>query len=444
MKTPIFDFVESYAKSGTCRFHMPGHKGKIFLGPEAFDITEISGADVLYSPGGIIAESEKNASSLFASGRTFYSAEGSTLAIKAMLALALKGRKIGTPPRLLAGRNAHKTLVYAAALLNFDISWLPGEGHICECNVTASDVERALSEMSEPPFAVYLTSPDYLGNLADVSGIAKVCRKFDTPLLVDNAHGAYLAFEKPSCHPISLGAFMCADSAHKTLPVLTGGAYLHLSAYCPYSDDDVREALSLFASTSPSYLILQSLDLCNRYLSEGYSERLSVFEDKTDGMKLNLARHGYCIKDGERLKIVIDTLKYGYTGIRFAELLREMRIECEFADEGYAVFMLTPENSDGELERLMSALLGIPPLSPISEERDIVSLPERVMSIREAVLSEAETVPVELSEGRICASPSVACPPAVPIVISGEKIGKREVRLLKRYGYTTVRAVKQV
>lgn len=444
MKTPIFDFVESYANSGTCRFHMPGHKGKTFLGPETFDITEISGADVLYSAEGIIAESEKNASSLFASGRTFYSAEGSTLAIKAMLALALKGRKTDTPPLLLAGRNAHKTLIYAAALLDFDISWLPGEGHICECNVTASQVERALSEMSEPPFAVYLTTPDYLGNLADVSGIARVCDKYGVPLLVDNAHGAYLAFEKPSCHPIALGAFMCADSAHKTLPVLTGGAYLHLSASSSYSDDDVREALSLFASTSPSYLILQSLDLCNKYLSEGYSERLSVFEDKTDGMKRCLARHGYCIKDGERLKITIDTLKYGYTGTHFARLLREKRIECEFADEEYAVFMLTPENTDGELERLVNVLLSIPKMPPIAEDKSVIALPERVMSIREAVLSEAQTVPVELSVGRICASPSVACPPAVPIVISGEIIGKREALLLKKYGYTTVRVVKRV
>ena len=443
MRTPIFDFVESYVKSGISRFHMPGHKGQTLLGPEARDITEIEGADVLYSAGGVIAKSERYASELFRTGRTFYSAEGSTLAIKAMLALAMKGAKSDTPPCLLAGRNAHKALIYSAALLDFDIRWLGSSGHACECRVTPEDVDRALSDMKEPPFAVYITSPDYLGNIADVSGIAAVCRRWGTELLVDNAHGAYLAFLEPSQHPISLGAAMCADSAHKTLPVLTGGAYLHLSESCKYTDVDVREALSLFASTSPSYLILQSLDLCNKYLSDGYAERLAALASQIEKIKLRLCGAGYRIKHGETLKIVIDALAYGYTGSHLGALLRERGVECELADGQYAVLMLTPENTASDLERLTGALLDIPARVPISSADDAFLLPQRAMSIREAVFAPAETVPTRKSVGRICGAPAVSCPPAVPIAVSGEIIGEREAALLEKYGYTTVRVVKK-
>ena len=123
MKTPIYDFVQKYAESDVSRFHMPGHKGKSFLGCERLDITEVQGADVLYSADGIIEESERNASALFGTAHSFYSAEGSSLAIKTMLALAVKGFKgskggAGVKPVVLAGRNAHKAFIYSCALLD--------------------------------------------------------------------------------------------------------------------------------------------------------------------------------------------------------------------------------------------------------------------------------------------------------------------------------------
>ena len=114
--------------------------------------------------------------------------------------------------------------------------------------------------------AFYLTSPDYLGGMQDIAALSAVCDAHGVPLLVDNAHGAYLRFlPGGSRHPIDLGAAACCDSGHKTLPVLTGGAYLHLGPKAPVQEEStVRSALALFGSTSPSYLILQSLDACNR------------------------------------------------------------------------------------------------------------------------------------------------------------------------------------
>ena len=125
MTTPIVDFVRRYAQSGTARLHMPGHKGQSLLGCEPWDITEIRGADELYEAEGIIAQSEANATRLFGTAHTYYSTEGSSQCIRAMLHLALQMRpaKAGRPV-LLAARNAHKALLYAAALLDFDIQWL--------------------------------------------------------------------------------------------------------------------------------------------------------------------------------------------------------------------------------------------------------------------------------------------------------------------------------
>mgnify|MGYP000799776666 CR=1 FL=1 len=283
MNTPIADFVGRYTASGTARLHMPGHKGKPFLGCEALDITEIQGADALYEAEGIIAESEANAAALFGAGRTLYSTEGSSQCIRAMLYLALTNRPAGTSPVIVAARNVHKAFVYAAALLDFDIQWLwpapQDAGALCSCPVSAAKLTGALQGLAQQgkrPFGVYITSPDYLGGVQDIAALAEVCKDFSVPLLVDNAHGAYLRFlPQGGQHPIALGAAMCCDSGHKTLPVVTGGAYLHLGKNAPVQDEAaVRNALALFGSTSPSYLILQSLDKCNQILSEGYPLRL--------------------------------------------------------------------------------------------------------------------------------------------------------------------------
>ena len=284
MTTPIVDFVRSYAQSGTARLHMPGHKGQSLLGFEPLDITEICGADELYAPEGIIAESEANATRLFGTAHSYYSTEGSSQCIRAMLFLALQGApQNGKRPVLLAARNAHKALLYAAALLDFDIQWLwpapQDAGALCSCPVSAAKLTGALQGLAQQgkrPFGVYITSPDYLGGVQDIAALAEVCKDFGVPLLVDNAHGAYLRFlPQGGQHPIALGAAMCCDSGHKTLPVVTGGAYLHLGKNAPIQDEAaVRNALALFGSTSPSYLILQSLDKCNQVLSEGYPLRL--------------------------------------------------------------------------------------------------------------------------------------------------------------------------
>lgn len=438
MTTPIYDFVKKYADSKSTRFHMPGHKGAGALGCEAFDITEINGADVLYSADGIIAESENNLTQLYGTAHSFYSTEGSTLAIKAMLALI--SERVGDErPLILAARNVHTAFIKAAALLDLDVMWIyPNESeHLCECKITPRDIQIAVESSSRKVSAVYITSPDYLGNTSDIAHLSKTCKRYNIPLLVDNAHGAYLKFLPEDRHPISLGAAMSADSAHKTLPVLTGGAYLHISKDYPEYAERARSALSLFASTSPSYLTLCSLDLCNKRLIEDYPAQIASLVEKTAYVKAKLLQTGLEIRDSEPLKIVIKA------GSILANHLRDNGIEVEFCDSDYTVLMLTPGNTDEDFDRLINAISTFD-MAVLPDKTEMLAPKphESALSIRQSILSPAETISVDKAEGRICASPTVSCPPAVPIVISGERITKEDIELFKHYGIKTVRVVK--
>lgn len=435
MDTPICDFVRRYAGEKVLRLHMPGHKGLSRLGPEALDITEIEGADSLYEADGIIKRSEENAGELFGA-RSFYSAEGSSLCIRAMLML-VKLRLSGSERlRIAAGRNAHKSFLNACALLDIDVDWLyPGEREAyLSCRITAEDIEKALEKESAVG-AVYLTSPDYLGNTLDIAAISAVCRRHGVILLVDNAHGAYLRFLSPSRHPIDLGADMCCDSAHKTLPALTGAAYLHISHSAePMFARRAREALAMFGSTSPSYLILQSLDAVNAYLADGYREKLAVFINLLAECRARLEAHGYVFCGDEPLKLTISAKEYGYLGRELAALLRSEGIVCEFADSDYLVFMLTPDNGAEAIERLEKALRAIPAKPAIPSRAPVPGPQERVMSIRDAAFAHRETMPAADSVGQILAAATVSCPPAVPIVVCGERIGADAAECFEYYG----------
>lgn len=440
MDTPIVDFVKRYNASGNVRFHMPGHKGFRHLGCEPFDITEIGGADSLYEAGGIIAQSELNASELFGFGHTFYSTEGSSQCIKAMLYLALQyGVMNGKKNRsILAARNVHKAFIHAAALLDLELEWIYPEAHsnsLCSCQLEPEKVDKLLDAKPEKPLAVYLTAPDYLGYSPDIAAIAKICASHGVPLLVDNAHGAYLKFLPESKHPVDLGAFMSCDSAHKTLPVLTGGAYLQLSAAVPKSlAAGAKNALALFGSTSPSYLTLQSLDLCNRYISDGYRDKLAQFLPIVNSAKKSLSIAGWEPLPSDPIKITIETYGMGYTGKQVDEYLRGQGMECEFADLPAIVIMVTPDNTTREIDILVGALERLPRKKLRSNPELAISSGRRVLSIREAFFSPHETIPIADAEGRICASAAVSCPPAVPIAVSGEVITEESVAVLEAYG----------
>ena len=445
MSTPICDFVRRYRDSDAVRLHMPGHKGKHLLGFEPWDITEIDGADELFTADGIIAESEAQASAMFGA-HTVYSTGGSTLCIQTMLHLtALYAASKGERPRILAARNAHKAFVNAAALLNMDIQWLYPEtvASYVSCPITPDQVRRTLVCSFPKPTAVYVTSPDYLGNMLDIQGIAKVCHAFGVLLLVDNAHGAYLKFLPQSRHPMDLGADMCCDSAHKTLGVITGGAYLHISHTAPaLLARQAKASMSLFGSSSPSYLILQSLDAANDRMADFRGE-LTVFMDKIITLKDRLCSHRYHLIGEEPLKLTLCPKPFGYTGTELAGILEQYGIYPEFYDPDYVVLMLTPYNSADDLHRLESVLLDLPRRTSVTNLPPQIPRPKQAMRPRQAMLAESEMLSTEQCLGRISAAAAISCPPAIPLAVCGERIDRQVLDCLDYYGVSSCAVVKE-
>lgn len=434
MNAPICEFVRRYNNSGALRMHMPGHKGAVLLGPEPLDLTEIEGADVLYHAEGIILESEENAAELFGTKKTVYSAEGSSLCIRAMLYLALLyARTTHKKPVIAASRNAHKVFMTAAALLDLDIRWIYGSESVISCTVTPEQLENVIT--TENPAAVYITSPDYLGNIADIKSLSAVCKKHGVLLLVDNAHGAYLRFLPEPMHPMQLGADICCDSAHKTLPVLTGGAYLHIAHGTPdLLAQRAESAMALFASTSPSYLILQSLDAMNPLLDTVYPAQLKACAERLDALKAKLTAHGYTLCGDERTKLCLLPKSFGYTGVGLAEILAQSNIYCEFSDADHLVMMFTPETTPADFARLERALLSVPRADAILSKPPVPPRAERVLSPREALFSPSEMLPLAQCENRVLADANVSCPPAVPLAVCGERLTPEVISAMEYYG----------
>lgn len=444
MNTPICDYVNSYADSQPMRLHMPGHKGVNQVGLERLDITEIDGADSLYHADGIIRESMDNASKLFGC-YTYYSTEGSSQCIRAMLYLAMQhAARRGRRPVVAAARNVHSSFLTAVALLDVDVIWMYGESgtSYLSCHITPDQVRELFRHREKSPSAIYLTSPDYLGNTVDIQAISEVCKENGALLLVDNAHGAYLRFLERSMHPVDLGADICCDSAHKTLPVLTGGAYLHLSnAVADELSPMVSTALALFGSTSPSYIILQSLDRANVYM-ETLGQRLAGFVPHVQRLKDKLQDMGYAQLSTEPLKVTIMPKAKGYTGQELKDYLKHKNIHCEFADPDYLVLMLTPEVGEACVDQLLDVLAQLPEREPIFTAPPAIGRGERAVSIRGAVMSPAVRVPVVDAIGRILASPSVSCPPAVPILVCGEVVDNAAIQCFEYFGISHIYVIK--
>ena len=442
MTTPIYDFIQKYASSGTLRCHMPGHKG---IAPEggtkelySSDITEISGADSLFEADDIIAESERNMASLYGTAATVYSAGGSTLCIQAMLTIMKQEKR-----RIIAVRNVHRSFLNTAALLDLDVEWILPRytGGILSGEIEISAVEEKLRSCEEPA-CLYVTSPDYTGRLADIKGLSAVCRRYGARLIVDNAHGAHLGFFEESLHPIALGADMCCDSAHKMLPALTGAAMLHTSRQ-EYASL-LKPAMSLFASTSPSYPVMVSLDLCNKYIAREIRRDIAENLVHLSRFRENFSGH-LEFADSEPFHITVKASESGYDGAELAELLRKNGVECEYADSELIVLLSSPFFRPEDYAKLSEALEKS--LASAGRcEKNIRSfsmkLPEKAMRIREAVFSTTEDIDVENSEGRICGAVRVPCPPAVPIAASGEIIDRNCINIFKSYGISTVNVVK--
>jgi arginine/lysine/ornithine decarboxylase len=247
-----------------------------------------------------------------------------------------------------------------------------------------------------------------------------------------------------SIHPIALGADICCDSAHKTLPALTGASYLHLSrSLPPFFQEHAKSAMALFGSTSPSYLILASLDRVNARLADDLPGEFLRLAEKIGNVKEKLSSAGYTIAGDEPMKITVMPKSIGYLGTELAQILTNNRFIPEFSDPDHLVLMPGVGTEDRELDRLAELLTALPKKAPISISAPKFTLPKSRMKIREAAMAPSERIAAKDSLGRILAECNIACPPAVPIAVYGEVIGEDIIKAFEYYGIKYINAVKK-
>lgn len=438
---PIFGALAAYARSKHASFHTPGHKSGEFSGDffkiYPYDATEISCTDELYSPEGCIAEAEEKATALFGSHHTFFSAGGASQCVKAALA-EFAGKKV------IFDRNIHFSAASAAAFYGIETVFVCGK---CDEKTslseppTADDFRTAL-EKNPDAEAIFLTSPNYFGISADCLAIRKLCDAKNVTFIDDNSHGTHYFF----CPEMKNSAFdghhahVVIDSAHKTLPVMTGGAFLHYNKEISLSA--VRRRMMAAGSTSPSFPILASLDagraICARDGEKLYSDCCK----KVEKIRKNLKNSGFSVSDGANTDPLRLAVYFGEKCVDTAKKLENNNIYPEMTSSGFIVFIITPFNSDTDLELLEKTLLSFEPVETVENSDLKFELPQRKMTLRDAFFAEREEVSPLDSAGRISAEMiAFHQPPCVPLALPGEVVSEELARLLHEKNYGKIEVV---
>lgn len=444
--TPLKRALDEYIRQDYARLHMPGHKGASIspLGKlMAYDVTEVEGTDSLFEDDGPLKELEEIFTRLYDTKGTVMSAGGSTLCIQAMLRMVAK--KEG---RILAGRNIHAAAVNAMALLGLEPVWVYPNRKQEERLIgeISPDAIRSVLEKEKQAgtldslCAVYVTSPDYFGVMSDIRSIAQIAHEYGLPLLVDNAHGAHLHFLKEEYHPMKLGADLCCDSLHKTMPALTGAALLHTSDTKYYPQ--MKGAMTVFGSTSPNYLIMLSMDSTAAFLMQDGAERIQQTVTRCEELRQKAREKGFVLPQHcDPMRLTLPLAGTGWDAQNFRKLLRKHKIMEEYLSDSGCVLLFSPFNREEDF-KLTEALLD----EVLIQNQPFTAFPivpsEKVMSLREAFLSPKESVPVEKAEGRIAAQVKITCPPGIPLVMPGERLHKEIIKILKNSGIFVIDVVK--
>lgn len=407
---------------GVYPFHMPGHKRQKEWLDGLFDndVTEIDGADNLHAPTGIIREAQSRASHLFGTVATFFLVGGSTSGILSAISAVC-----GFGHNIVIARNCHKSVYNACIINHLKVDYVyPAVKHRIGTygEVLAADVDAAMKKNGAK--TVVITSPTYEGVVSDVKSIAKVVHKNGGILIVDSAHGAHLGFNDyfPKSAR-SLGADVVIESAHKTLPCLTGAALLHLCTH-RVSYMQIADKLSVFETSSPSYPILCSIDRALTAIKENdlftpYVKRLENFYEGAKELKrLSVFESA----EFDKGKIVISTEKANINGFELKELLlKKYKIELEMAFPGFALAMTGIADTDEGFERLIAALLEIDGTLNEVKKNPIFApkVPTKVLEIWSDFPEKA--IRPTSAAGKVSAEFIFAYPPGSPIIAPGER-----------------------
>ena len=442
--------LEEYYNKNYLPMHMPGHKRNVeLLGeklPYKIDITEIDGFDDLHHASGIIKNIENKAKRIYGSKRSFILVNGSTCGILAGIRSV-----INFGDKVLVARNSHKSVYNAIEINGLNpIYMLPkiGEDGI-DGNIDSNEVEEKLKENKDIKLVI-LTSPTYEGVISDVSFIVSIAHKYNVPVLVDEAHGAHLRFMENICDKEALnsGADIVIQSLHKTLPALTGTALLHIQGDLVKEENVARE-LSIFETSSPSYILMSSIEECldiieskGKELFKEYQDNLKYFYNEAKKFK-NLKILGNEIENKDYYdfgKIVIKTNETNITGKELADILRnDYKIELEMSSINYALAMTSLCDSRENFKRLLDALIDIDNKlekeNKNKEELNIkLQLPKKEISILEAIKNNnSEFKNYNELEGRISKEYVWVYPPGIPLITPGEVISKELIKKIEEF-----------
>ena len=464
----LYTKLKKLENSDGYAFHMPGHKRNKDLTdadlPYGIDITEIDGFDDLHHAEGILKESQQRAAEIWHAAETHYLINGSTVGIiSAILGCTHRG------DRILMARNCHKS-VYNAAFLNGLLpvyiypqllsSGEKGEGDI-NGPITVSQIERALDEYSDIK-AVVITSPTYDGVISDIHAIAECVHRKRIPLILDEAHGAHFGF-----HPYfpengnDMGADIVIHSLHKTLPSLTQTALLHMNGTIA-DRDRVRMYLDILQSSSPSYVLMASIDECVRLLEEKREEIFCRYVDMLQETRKQLKSMEHLAlweyPDYDRSKLLISTAGCiknkkeikKYTGKQlYYDLKEKYLLQFEMCAPDYVIGMTAPGDTVNGMGRLVKALKEID--SELAREKDNAInyakcgndgiLPgenEQVYSIEEMnkFHKKMKKRNFEMCAGCVSAEYAYIYPPGIPLIVPGERISESTVEQIMKYQKT--------
>ena len=514
----LFQKLNSYAQSDFYPFHMPGHKRNVllssdpfegnsnisalsgFLSPESIDITEITGFDDLHHPEGILKEAQERMADVFGAHKSFFLVNGSTAGILAAICACTK--KGG---RILMARNCHKSVYHAALLQELSIDYLYPDvtEHGIAGSISPDEVVRKISDAqisesltdnssngamtyqneNEPSHyqAIVITSPTYDGIVSDIAAIAEIAHAHHIPLIVDEAHGAHFGFSDAfPKKALAYGADIVIESLHKTLPAFTQSAALHIMD-SPYVDEaKIKQYLSIFQTSSPSYVLMAGLDQCTQFLQAGSSELFSAFEkklaafyEKTASLKnicvlfatehlqvltdtYNTDKHlqhlaEICKSDRATIyqkdpsKILISADNIGMTGGELFAVLRDnYHLELEMASLHYVTALTSIMDTQEGFDRLIAALEELDQIDSYSANNTdgtvvgsnahvkIISGQKSPIKLHEAVDLRSESIPLSSTVGSVCADFIIPYPPGIPLLVPGEQITDEHIGQISR------------
>lgn len=453
-RVPLLEGVLKYNDEKNSLFCMPGNKGgrgflrdnlgKAFyekLG--ALDITEVEPLDNLHHPEGIIREAEELLTTLYKSKKSYFLVNGSTSGnISSIFTLCCDNDKI------IVERNCHRSIFNGIILRKLKPIYIKNKLHPM-LGTTLSVDEEDLMQMlkkNKDAKAIIITYPNYYGVCCNLKKIIDEAHKLGVKVIVDSAHGAHFGInDNLPKSAIELGADIVITSAHKTIPSLTQGSYIHASEGVDLSK--LEFYISAFTTTSPSYLIMSSLDY-GRYYLERYGkadyENLIIMCKKYRD-KINKIKGFHILSSNDIENMEIDNTKYviilekGYSGHALLNYLRNKKIQCEMSDERVVVLILSPFIEEAEMERLYRALKECDleklyyKFNADMEEEKYLEIPESILSPNEAMELNKEKINYLLCEGRISGSAIVPYPPGVPILMPGERISKKSIVIIEDY-----------